>query len=175
MSDWIEIGRIVAAQGLKGEVRVYPSSDFPERFTRTGQRWLRRPGQAQPEAVDLLGGREIAGKNLYVVRLAGVGDRNAAEALRDAVLLVPADDIPELDEGEFHVSDLVGLSVVDQTSGEELGTVVDLISSGPQDLLEVKLTAGRTVLIPFVEELVPVVDLDEEVCEVTLPPGLLEL
>lgn len=173
-TDWLTIGQIVAPQGLRGEMRVNPSSDFPERFLVPGPRWLRRPRQAEPEVVELERGRAIAGKNLYIVQLAGVTSREQAEALRGCELLVPASDRPQLEEGEFHVLDLVDLTVIDQVSGASLGTVRDVISAG-NDLLVVELTDGREVYIPFVEAIVPVVDLEQQQIEVTPPPGLLDL
>ncbi|PMB09463.1 ribosome maturation factor RimM, partial [Fischerella thermalis CCMEE 5328] len=75
LENWIEIGTIVAPQGLRGEMRVYPDSDFPERFEVPGKRWLLRAGETEPQEVELLTGRIIEGKNLYVVKLAGVDDR----------------------------------------------------------------------------------------------------
>ena len=96
--DWLEIGKIVAAQGLKGELRVYPDTDFPQRFEKPGQRWLLRPGQTEPEAVKLTSGRYLDGKGLYVITLSGVATREQAEALRDARLLVPATDRPPLED-----------------------------------------------------------------------------
>ena len=201
-SCWLEIGKIVAPQGLDGEVRVYPSSDFPERFLEPGRRWLRRTGAGEPQPVELLGGRYIPGKGLYVVQLAGVEDRNQAEALAGAILLVPETDRPALEEDEYHVRDLLGLQVFNQLTGEFVGTVVDVIPAG-NDLLEVKLkespqavpaaaeevppapagkkgktkakpAAPATVLIPFVKEIVPVVDLQAGRVEVVPPAGLLE-
>ncbi|ABB58289.1 ribosome maturation factor RimM [Synechococcus elongatus] len=171
---WLAIGQIVAPQGLRGEMRVNPSSDFPERFLIPGPRWLRRPRQTEPEVVELERGRAIAGKNLYIVQLAGITSREQAEALRGCELLVPASDRPELDEGEFHVLDLIDLSVIDQASSTPLGIVRDVVSAG-NDLLVVELTDGREVYIPFVEAIVPVVDLAQGRIEITPPPGLLEL
>jgi 16S rRNA processing protein RimM len=181
LDDWLEIGKIVAPQGLGGELRVYPTSDFPERFEVPGTRWLLSPGEREPQPVELLAGRYIEGKNLYVIQLEGVSDRTGAEAVRDCRLFVPASDRPELDEGEYHVLDLLGLQVFMQDSGELVGTVVDIIAAG-NDLLEVKLDpafnqgkAEKTVLIPFVMAIVPVVDLLAKRMEITPPPGLLEV
>jgi 16S rRNA processing protein RimM len=94
--------------------------------------------------------------------------------------MVPASDRPELGEDEYHVLDLMGLQVFMQSSGELVGTVVDIIAAG-NDLLEVKLDpaltpekSGITVLIPFVMAIVPTVNLADGRLEITPPPGLLE-
>ncbi|KOP27613.1 16S rRNA processing protein RimM [Hapalosiphon sp. MRB220] len=181
LEDWMEIGTIVAPQGLHGEMRVYPDSDFPERFEVPGKRWLLRTGELKPQAVELVSGRYIEGKNLYVIRLAGVDNRNQAEELRGCKLMVPESDRPQLGEDEYHVRDLIGLQVFMQESGELVGTVVDVIAAG-NDLLEVKLhqpstsnNQQKTVLIPFVKAIAPVVDLETGRIEITPPLGLLEI
>jgi 16S rRNA processing protein RimM len=181
LDDWLEIGKIVSPQGLTGELRVYPNTDFPERFEEPGKRWLLRPGETELQAVELLNGRYLDGKNLYVIKLKGVSDRHQAENMRDCRFFVPVSDRPELAEGEFHVIDLLGLQVFMQESGQFIGTVVDILPSG-HDLLEVKFDAafsedkaGKTVLIPFVMEIVPVVDLATRRVEITPPPGLLSI
>jgi len=179
--EWLEIGKVVGVQGLRGEVRVYPNSDFPERFEQPGQRWLLRSGQTNPESIELLSGRYIAHKGLYVVQFAEITDRAQAEQLRDARLLVPESDRPPLAEDEFHVLDLLGLEVFDQTTQHRIGTVVDVLPAG-NDLLEVKLDElepansqkQKTVLIPFVMAIVPIVDLKQKRIEITPPPGLIE-
>ncbi|MEO0406423.1 MAG: ribosome maturation factor RimM [Cyanobacteria bacterium P01_A01_bin.135] len=180
-NDWLEIGRIVAPQGLRGEVRVYPSSDFPERFTTPGPRWLQRSPRAEPVPVDLLRGRFVPKKGLYVIQLAQSASRESAEALRNALLLVPSSDRPQLEEGEYHVSDLVGLPVYYPGASQPMGTVIDIRAAG-NDILEVTLlpqagsiVGGRSVLIPFVEAIVPVVDLEQGRIEITPPAGLLDL
>lgn len=209
MSDWIEIGKIVAAQGLGGQMRVYPSSDFPERFLEPGTRWLRRPGESEPQPVELLEGWPIPGKGIYAIELAGVETREQAEALRDSRLVVPEGDRPHLEEGEFYVLDLIGLEVFHPGGQEAIGTVIDVIPAG-NDLLEVRLNVApteeelaadaemqaklekipknkrrkrhfrqktaqpKTVLIPFVPDIVPVVDLEHRRLEITPPDGLLD-
>ncbi|OLP17107.1 ribosome maturation factor RimM [Leptolyngbya sp. 'hensonii'] len=191
-AGWLEIGKIVAAQGLKGEVRIYPDSDFPERFEDPGRRWLLKPGDTEPQPVELLKGRLIQGKGLYVLQFAGVTDRDQAEALRGSRLLVPDTDRPPLEEDEFHVMDLIGLPVFHQVEQIQIGEVVDVFTAG-NDLLEVQLSqlesddAGTdpdttsvkqkrtTVLIPFVKAIVPIVDLKHRRIEILPPAGLLDL
>ena len=203
MSEWIEIGTIVAAHGLRGEVRVYPNSDFPERFIEAGMRWLRQPGQTEPQPVEFLGGYLMPSKGIYVVELAGVENRDQAEALQGSQLLVTEQDRPHLEDDEFYVIDLIGSEVVDQTTGTLIGKVVNVIAAG-NDLLEVELNADllppqpelpepisesktakskkqrkstqpKTILIPFVKEIVPMVDLEQKRLEITPPKGLIEL
>ncbi len=170
------VGKIVAAQGLKGELRVLPLSDFPERFTRAGRRWLQRR-QDPPRLVELRGGRQLPGKELFVVRLADVDSREAAEALVGEQLLVRANDRPKLARGEFHLLDLVGTEVRLLETGQVIGRVCDLIHAG-NDLLEVEQdtpSGPRRLLIPFVTAIVPEVHLGEGWVGITPPPGLLEL
>lgn len=202
--DWLEIGTIVAPQGLRGELRVYPNSDFPERFEEPGQRWLKRPGETEPQPVKLLDGRYVPGKGIYVIQLEGVENRDQAEALRDCVLFVRVSDRPSLGEDEYHVMDLINLEVFNQLTGEAIGVVVDVIPAG-NDLLEVELhkqpepvpekaeaappnrkskirKAKRqvekkpaTILIPFVKAIAPIVNLQQGRIEITPPAGLLEI
>ena len=93
--ELLVVGRVVSAQGLRGELRVNPLSDFPERFTRPGLRWL-QARNGTPREVTLLSGRQLPGKELFVIRLEGVNDRSGAEALVGQELLVPAADRPGL-------------------------------------------------------------------------------
>ncbi|WP_413441448.1 ribosome maturation factor RimM [Synechococcus sp. MIT S1220] len=172
--DWLKVGRVVGAQGLKGELKINPSSDFPERFTQPGPRWLQASNGGSPKKMELIRGRQLPGRSLFVVRLEGINDRAAAETLVGQDFLVHSDDRPTLQEGEFHLLDLVGLEVRLNAEGSSLGTVQDLISAG-NDLLEIQRPDGRTLLVPFVEAIVPEVHLDEGWLLVTPPPGLLEL
>lgn len=178
---WLEIGKIVAAQGLQGEVRVYPDSDFPERFMQPGQRWLLRPEETEPQPIELLAGRYVSAKNIYIVQLAGIKERNQAEALQGSKLMVPQSDRPQLGEDEYHVLDLIDMEVFNQLTGQTIGIVVDVIPAG-NDLLEVQLHESsvsgkeqKKVLIPFVKAIVPIVDLQFGRLEITPPDGLLEI
>ena len=199
--EWIEIGTIVAPQGLYGELRVYPDSDFPERFLVPGTRWLKHPHTEQIEAKELLGGRYLPGKKLYVIAFDDIQNRDRAEALRDYKILVPKSDRPKLEEDEFHVADLINLEVYNQQTGENIGIVTEVFSAG-NDLLEVTLHKQPepkedvapdlsqisrrskrkkpkskkikpvTILIPFVMEIVPIVDLENNRIEINPPEGL---
>eukprot|EP00898_Chlorokybus_atmophyticus_P004330 jgi/Chlat1/4899/Chrsp31S04909 len=154
--QWVEVGTVVSTHGLRGELRVRGSTDFPEeRFQQPGVKWLRAPrvGRYEPEVleVQLVKGRyTTAGKwpGWLAVELVG------------HTMVIPADERPPLDdEDEFYVQDLVGLAVYKQADGEHIGEVVDIYASGANDLLKVKLVAGvggAYAWVPFVKEIVPV-------------------
>ena len=174
VEDWLAVGTVVAAQGLNGELRVNPASDFPERFTKPGLRWLQRKGAAAQE-MTLTSGRQLPGRSLFIVRFKGIENRSAAEALVGQTLLVSSNDRPELEEGEFHLLDLVGLEArLNANDNAVVGTVSDLISGG-NDLLEISRSDGRKLLIPFVEAIVPEVHLKDGWLLLTPPPGLMDL
>lgn len=179
--EWLEIGTIVGAYGIQGEVKVLSLSDFPERFESPGKRWLQSPQQESPQPVKLKSGRQLPGKNLFVVRLAHITTRNQAEALIHYKLLVPRSDRLPLAEEEYHVADLMNLAVYHQ--GENIGKVIDFYEAG-NDLLVVELTPAsspdssyepKVVLIPFVKAIVPVVDIANQRLEINPPAGLLDL
>ena len=173
-NEWLPVGKIVGLQGLQGELRVNPASDFTERFTKPGPRWLRSRKGGEPTEIQLKKGRQLPGKSLFVVRFEGIDNRNTAETLVGQELLVSADDRPELEEGEFHLLDLLGLEARLTADGPAVGTVSDLISGG-NDLLEITTSEGHKLLIPFVEAIVPEVQLEAGWLLLTPPPGLLEL
>jgi len=183
----IEIGTIVSAHGIKGEVKVYTDSDFPERFETPGKRLLKRPDLNTLDWVTIKRGYYLPGKKLYVVKFEEITDRDQAEALRKSKLFVEKRDRPQLEENEYHVDDLINLIVLNQETQEKIGQVFDIYPAG-NDLLVVDLDADflaqnlpdqspkkSKVLIPFVADIVPVVDLSAGKLEVQLPAGLLEL
>lgn len=172
--EWLEVGTIIGAHGLNGEVKVFPDSDFPERFVQPGIRWLAHPSNSSaPEAIQLLKGRFLERKGIYVIKLANVNIRDQSEALKGFKVLVRSNDRPTLAEGEYYLSDLMGLTVVDHQTQTVVGLVVSIASAG-NDLLEIQLAdTTKTVLLPFVSALVPIVDIANKRIEITPPKGLI--
>ena len=170
---WLTVGELVAPQGLKGKIRIKPSSDFPERFTKPGKRWLQKETE-DPIEIELIDGNQIPGKSLYIITFVGINNRHAATELIGYRMMVESNDRPTLQANEFHLLDLMDLEVKLFKTKESIGKVTNLISGG-NDLLEVKLTSGKKILIPFVKEIVPEIKLKEKCLWITPPPGLLEL
>ena len=165
------VGRIGKAQGLKGEVTVELRTDDPEtRFAR-GAVLQTEPAGRGPLTVDRV---RMQGARL-ILGFAGFEDRTKAEGLRNTILVaeVDPDELSE-DPDEFFDHQLVGLRVV-TVDGRRVGIVREMIHLPAQDLFAIRRADGREVLIPFVSEFVPDVDLANRTVRVDPPPGLLEL
>ncbi|XP_028755798.1 uncharacterized protein LOC114715170 [Neltuma alba] len=196
-SGFVDIGYISSVHGLQGEIRVKPNTDFPElRFSKPGRRWLKQnvSGGEMIQEVELEEGREHPGQKSWILKFRGIDTVEQAKMLIGSTLLVTKDDRPELEEGEFYTNDLVGMKVFMKESGEPLGTVVNVFNSGANDLLQVLLdpsfdildktgkprsaeaeASNQLVWVPFVEAIVPDVDMKRGEMHVTPPKGLLEL
>lgn len=166
----VAVGKVGKAHGIRGDAFVEPWTDTPNERFSPGARLSTEPADRGPLTVE--SARQHSGK--LVVHFAGVDDRNAIEALRGTVLLVPASARPPIeDPDEFYDTDLIGLSVR-TVAGQELGPVTDVLHSPAGSLLAIDVS-GREVLVPFRTEFVPTVDLAAGIAEVDPPDGLLEL
>lgn len=164
----IRIGRITAPHGVRGEVRVQPLTDFPERFETLHRALL--GSEARPVGVRFRG----VVRGMVILALEGVTDRNQAETLRGQFLLVPRSEVYPLPSGQYYVFDLIGLEVVDP-QGKRLGTLVDVDRSATvHDLFVVETPSGKRHMVPAVHQFVRSVNLAEGQVVIQPIPGLLE-
>lgn len=170
MTGPVLVARIGAAHGIKGEVRIKAFTADPAALAGYGP--LQAPDGRRFEIETL---RPAAGTSpdMLVVRLKGVRDRNAAEALNGLDLLVPRDRLPAPEDDDFYHADLIGLAAV-TPDGTSLGTVVAVPNYGAGDLLEIAPKSGATVLVPFTHAVVPEVDIAGGRVVVDPPVGLLD-
>lgn len=164
------VARIGKPHGLRGEVTVQVHTDNPQERFAVGTQFATEPDRGLLTLCSVRVHQQI-----YLLGFDGVADRTAAEALRNTRLLIDDADEDELeDDDAWREEDLLGLTVV-TTDGTVLGEVSALHTRAVQDLLEVRRTDGRELLIPFVAEIVP--EVDEETGQVVVDPptGLLEL
>ncbi|MBA6437697.1 MULTISPECIES: ribosome maturation factor RimM [Streptomyces] len=164
------VARIGRAHGIKGEVTVEVRTDEPELRLGPGAVLATEPASAGPLTIE--SGRVHSGRLL--LRFEGVRDRNAAEALRNILLIAEVDpeELPE-DPEEFYDHQLIDLDVV-TVDGTEVGRISEISHLPYQDLLVVKRPDGGEVMIPFVSEVVPEIDLEEQRAVIDPPPGLLD-
>ena len=165
------VGRIGRAHGIRGQVTVEVRTDDPDTRFAPGTSLVTEPAERGPLTV--ADARYHSGVLLLSFR--GVADRTAAEALRNTMLVVEADadETPD-DPDEFYDHQLMGLAVA-TADGEPLGEISELLHLPAQDVLAVKRADGSEVLIPFVKQFVPVVDVAGGRVVVDPPAGLLDL
>ncbi|WP_326687696.1 MULTISPECIES: ribosome maturation factor RimM [unclassified Streptomyces] len=163
------VARIGRPHGIKGEVTVEVRTDEPELRLGPGAVLATEPASAGP--LTIRSGRVHSGR--LVLRFEGVGDRTAAEALRNTLLIaeVDPDEQPE-DPEEFYDHQLEDLDVVTR-EGVAVGRIESVAHLPAQDLLVVRREDGAEVLIPFVSEIVPEIDLEAQRAVIDPPPGLL--
>lgn len=161
----IHIGKIVNAVALKGEVKVYTYSD-PARYEEISEIYV----ENEPHKIQNV---RFQG-NTVILKLAGIDDRNAAEACKNKDIYITEDELPELPEDTYYIRDLIGMDVVSE-DGKVSGTLSDIITGTAQDLYEVKLENGKELLIPGVGEFILDININERKITVKLPEGLLEL
>ena len=158
------LGRIAGAHGIRGEVVIHAFTDPPENVAAYGPL-----ADETGTHTFLIEGTRVSGKGV-VARIAGVPDRNAAEALRGTSLYVDRDRLPATAEEDFYHADLIGLAAVDR-DGKRIGEIVAVQNYGAGNLLELRLAGTRqTELIPFTDAYVPHVDIAAGRAVVLLPP-----
>ena len=171
MERLLNVGKIVNTHGVRGEVRVWPQTDFPEvRFKAGSALLLLAPGAQEPAPVVVQSAREQ--KNVYVLKLEGIDDRDRAEQVKGWELKVAAADRAPLSEGQYYVRDIVGCSVVTE-EGETLGVVKETLSPGANDVWVVARPGGKDLLLPVIDEVVLHVDIAAKRIQVRLMEGLL--
>ena len=152
MTDRICVAQIGAAHGIRGEVRLRSFTQDPMAIASYGP--LESEDGTRHFTIEAL----RPAKDCFVARLAGVGDRNAAEQLTNLRLYVSRDRLPPVTDGEFYHADLVGLAAV-TPDGALLGTVTAIHNFGAGDVIEIKPESGETLLVPFTDSTVPEIDL----------------
>jgi 16S rRNA processing protein RimM len=164
------VGRIGRPHGVLGDVAVDVRTDSPEERFAPGCVLVTDPAERGPLTVQ--SARAHSGRLL--VHFAGADDRDAAEALKGTTLMVDSEQLPEPDEPDvWHDHQLLDLAV-ETVGGQPVGTVADVLHVPAQDLLVVRRDDGSEVLVPFVSEIVPEVDVPAGRIRIEPPPGLLE-
>ncbi len=163
----LEIGKIVGTHGLRGDLKVRPTSGEPELLLEAEQVFLRLPTGSEISATPC---RQTLHKGQVLLRLQGFESIDLAEPLVGGGIMLPQSLLPELGEDEFYWHQLKGLKVVDLRLGE-LGRISSMFATAAHDTYVVKGAFGE-VMIPAVEQFIQQVDLDQRVMTVDLPDGL---
>ena len=170
MEDLLQVGIITSTHGVRGEVKVYPTTDDPRRFRRLKEVVL----DTGREKINL----EIEGvkffKQFVILKFKGLDNINDIEKYRQKSLYVTRKNAVRLQRDEYFIADLIGLKVQDE-DGTELGTVKDVIETGANDVYEVEMADGRSLLLPALKQCILNVDVENGMMQVHVLEGLLDL
>ena len=170
MEVLLQVGIITSTHGVRGEVKVYPTTDDPRRFRRLKEVVL----DTGREKLNL----EIEGvkffKQFVILKFKGLDNMNDIEKYRQKSLYVTRKNAVRLQRDEYFIADLIGLKVQDE-DGTELGTVKDVIETGANDVYEVEMADGRSLLLPAIKQCILNVDVEKGMMQVHVLEGLLDL
>ena len=170
MEDLLQVGIITSTHGVRGEVKVYPTTDDPRRFRRLKEVFL----DTGREKLNL----EIEGvkffKQFVILKFKGLDNINDIEKYRQKSLYVTRKNAVRLQRDEYFIADLIGLKVQDE-DGKELGTVKDVIETGANDVYEVEMADGKSLLLPAIKQCILNVDVENGTMQVHVLEGLLDL
>lgn len=170
MEDLLQVGVITTTHGVRGEVKVFPTTDDAARFKKLKQVLL----DTGKEKIEL----EIAGvkffKNLVILKFKGIDDINEVEKYRKKSLYVTRENAVKLKKDEYFIADLIGLKVTSD-EGEELGNISDVIQTGANDVYVISKEGAEELLVPAIKECVRNVDIEGGNMEIHLLPGLRDI
>lgn len=167
MKQFLEIGKIVAVQGLKGEVRVEAWCDSKEFLCEFDTLYFDK-GAKEVEIQ-----RAHPHKNIVLMKIKGVDTVEQAQLLRNKILYMDRNDV-ELEEGSFFVQDLIGLEVLDGESGESYGKICDVTETGANDVYHIKDSSGKIRLIPAIPDVVLNTDIEAGKMTIHVLEGLFD-
>ncbi len=169
MEDFFQVGIITATHGLKGEVKVFPTTDDVKRFKRLREVIL----DTGKERIGLEVESVKFFKQFAIVKFKGMDDISAVEKYRKASILVARENAVRLKKDEYFIADLMGLKVRDEADAE-IGVLRDVMETGANDVYVIDLTDGRELLLPAIKQCVLEVDVEGGFIKIHILEGLLD-
>lgn len=170
MEEYLKIGVITAPHGVKGEVKVFPSTDDLARFKELKEVYLQKGGSRVRCAVT---GVKTTG-GFAVLKLSGIDTRDEAETYRTVELYVDRAHAVSLDEDEYYIADIIGMEVYLDTSDELFGVVREVLETGANDVYILDTKEHGEVLVPAIADCILSVDVTANRMEIHLLEGLIE-
>lgn len=173
LQQYLQVGVITATHGLKGEVKVYPTTDQASRFDRLEEVLVASDAGLGGQTLRVEGVRYF--KNLVIVKLEGIDRIEDASGILKKNLYVTREDAVPLEESQYYVADLYGMTVVTE-EGRTLGQIKDVLVTGANDVYVVSRAdaKGKELLLPAIKDCIRKVDLPENVMTVHLLDGLMQ-
>ena len=169
MDDLLQVGAITSTHGVRGEVKVFPTTDDAKRFSKLKE--------VEMETKDGTITLHIKGvkyfKQFVILKFEEYDSLNEVESIKGRKLFVTRKNAVKLQKNEYFIADLIGMKAVDEEKGLE-GTVEDVIQTGANDVYDITLTDGRNLLLPAIKDCVLNVDMDKQVISIHILEGLLD-
>ena len=169
MEDLLQVGVITTTHGIRGEVKVFPTTDDPNRFKKLKEVIL----DTGKEKLTLKVESCKFFKQFVILKFKGYDNINDIEMYKRCPLLVTRENAVDLEEDEYFIADLIGLKVI-TAEGIEIGTLTDVISTGANDVYAVRLASGSEVLLPAIKECILDVDMEAGEMIIQLMKGLMD-
>jgi 16S rRNA processing protein RimM len=171
MEKWFNVGKIVNTHGIKGEVRVISRTDFAEERYRVGNKlYIFTSDKETPLEVIVRSHRQH--KQFDLLEFEGYSNVNEVEAFKGSILKVPKDQLGQLDEGEYYFHQIVGCKVISEND-EEIGEIKEILTPGANDVWVVNGKNGKEILIPFIDDIVKEININDKVIKIEVMEGLL--
>ena len=169
LEQYLDIGKIVNTHGVKGELKVVPLTDDPERYLKLKWVYVDKKSGLEKYMVESV----KFFKSFVILKLKEIEDMTQAEALRELFIKIDRKDAVKLPKNAFFISDILGCLVFD-IEGKELGKLVDVLQTGSNDVYVVKRESAPDLLVPALKSVVREVDVENRRIVVELPEGLVE-
>lgn len=170
VDDCYQLGYVIKPHGLRGEVQIFLDVDSPKEYETIESVFVLQGQQLVPFFIESIAVRA----EKAIVAFEEVESIEAAKALKGASLFLPLNNLPELDGDDFYYHELAGFALKGK-DGELIGEIQSVLDAGAQDLLEVKHTSGKEILVPLTDELIERVDKKEKELVMEIPEGLLDV
>ena len=167
----LKVGKIVNTHSLKGEVKVISSTDFEEQRFEKGTELLITRGNQVVKEVTVESYRTH--KNNLLVKFVGIDSIGEAEKLKNLQIKIDSDNIGELEENEFYFHEIIGCEVFDE-NGKSLGEISEILTPGANDVWVIKSQNGKEILIPYIEDVVKKIDVENKKIDIEVMEGLID-
>ena len=167
--DLLRVGVIANTHGIRGEVKVFPTTDDVTRFDYLKEVVL----DAKREQITLKIQSVKYFKNLVIVKFKGIDNINDIEKYKGCDLYVTRENAVPLEENEYYIADLIDMEVIDE-NGEKLGVLYDVMQTGANDVYVIKLENGKELLLPNIDQCILSVNVSEKIMKVHVLEGLMD-
>lgn len=169
MIEYLQIGKIVNTHGIKGELKLIPLTDDPNRFDALKWVYIEKDGRMDKHTIQQV----KYTKGSVIIKLSGIDSPDEANQYRDCFLLVDRENAVKLPEDSFFICDIMGCSVFDE-KGALLGELADVLQTGSNDVYIVRNASGKEILLPALKSVVRSISPEHRRIDVVIPKGLLD-